>query len=119
MGSFISRVVDVQRIDGALTVSLADSAAGPENYLLLMRSEGDTEYYIEWNDQSRSGYGGVESVALGNTELVVLLNQVGRKSLRTAGPIRARFLHQDTSRELRDGLLEIFRGTGVFRSIDT
>ena len=57
-----------------------------ENYLSFQKRM-DTEdlYYIERDDQSYSGYGGVESISLSPQQIEVELDEAGKENLECDG----------------------------------
>jgi hypothetical protein len=84
--SFNASAVSCDPIEGVWTVAFSEYPAADGRYLLLQREEQEAAHekelglvgdYIELDDQSRAAYGGVESVALKQDKLTLLLNAKG------------------------------------------
>jgi hypothetical protein len=99
-------------------VGFADDPVAPAKYLLLQRDlEGighSTETpHLEWCDQSMSGYGLVERVALGAKHLEVVLSHAGVELLGGATHISVTFsVPAEAHARLQQSLSKICRGTG-------
>ena len=106
-------------------VGLADQELDTEQYLQFQRVHvsdakdqalGFDTYYIEWNDQSNSCYGGIESIYLGADAIKLRLNDTGAQSLKLDRDVLITFdADQLTLERFRSGLAAVFVGTDLIR----
>ena len=109
--------------DDVVIVGFADKEYETEHYVLLQRSKqvsaeeealGQGEVHISTDDPSRASYGGIESVLLGASEVMIRLEQGTARLLGVDEEIAIRFDCEavDVAR-LRDGLRLLFGRSGV------
>lgn len=103
-------------------VCFAGSGQAPEIYLMLQRSLkfnaqdaslGMGTYYIEWCDQSNSGYGGVAQALLAPSLIEFKFNTAGAEFLGGMEALKISMsLQPDQFTALQLALERVFDGTG-------
>lgn len=84
-----------------------------ENYLMIQQSldAENAAYYIERDDQSFGGYGGVEKIGLSQDSIEIVLNETGKENLECDG-LKVGFETDDeTYRSLVEKLKSVFGDT--------
>ena len=116
--AFQARIVSTKHPKGTFPFAgFADSSDAPEKYLLLQRDTDDRSIHLEWCDQGKSGYGLIESAALGFENLDISLTSKGSDLLDGAERINITFSISDQSfQELQNALVQIFHGTDSFKA---
>lgn len=78
---FFAFEVSTEPVDGIYTVAFADSSL--ECYLLLQLDEELNNHYLEYGDQSKSGYGAVDSVLVRSDNARFILDRAVSEMLGT------------------------------------
>ncbi len=76
---------------------------------------GTNTYYIEIDDQSFGGYGGLQNIRLSRKELRAVLNETGRKNLKMDSVTVSLHISDNAFRELQNMLTKIFSSTGLLK----
>jgi hypothetical protein len=103
-------------------VAFADSPSDPSRYLLLQRAAepdeqdialGHGTYHVEWCDQGRSTYGGIEAFFLSAASARVVFTPQAAAALDGLEDLSLSFtLAAEEYEALRQALEGIFAGTG-------
>lgn len=88
-------------------------------YLLLQRTyEFDTQdhiigmdtYYIEYSDQSKSCYGGIEDITIDKDKLNIMFNEIAAKKLKTTKQLSIEIkINDETYQELTKQINNILK----------
>lgn len=78
---FYAAEVSTDPVDGICTVAFADSSL--ERYLLLQLDEELNNHYLEYGDQSKSGYGAVDSVLVRSDTARFIIGRAVSETLGT------------------------------------
>lgn len=106
--------------DYILNCIFSGTIDGQKNYLMIQDAydrEDEQEinlgmdtFYIETQDQSRGGYGGIKEIELGRDYLHIELNEIGKKNLKlTNSTLKISFdINHKSILNLKEKLNEIF-----------
>ncbi|WP_256077331.1 Imm10 family immunity protein [Massilia sp. YIM B04103] len=95
-----AKTISIEEDEYSLTIGFLDDGEEPHKYVLLQKTlepdEQDEELgmdvaHIEIEDQARSGYGGIASIAVDDGGLCIRLNEKGKKFLDVAGQLLIAF----------------------------
>ncbi len=109
----VARKISIEEDEYSLTIGFLDDGMEPHRYVLLQKTlepdEQDEELgmaaaHIEIEDQSRSGYGGMASIAWREGELCIGLNEKGRKFLDVDGELLVAIEAAGWTAELKEAL---------------
>lgn len=77
---------------------------------------GMDQVYVERNDQSQSGYGGIERVDVSRDRMKVILSGATAESLEDSCFEVALLMTDENFEELKAGLLSVFQGFDILRT---
>jgi hypothetical protein len=108
--------------EAVYVAAFADSPSDPSRYLLLQRTArpeeqdialGHDTYHVEWCDQGRSTYGGIEAFFLGTGSAQMAFTPHAATELGGLEELSVTFtLSAEEHEALRQALEAIFAGTG-------
>ncbi|NVD97302.1 Imm10 family immunity protein [Massilia sp. BJB1822] len=108
-----AKTISIEEDEYSLTIGFLDDGKEPHKYVLLQKTlepdEQDEELgmnvaHIEIEDQARSGYGGIASIAVDDGGLCIRLNEKGKKFLDVAGLLLIAFESPAQKAELQAAL---------------
>ncbi|WUR13236.1 Imm10 family immunity protein [[Empedobacter] haloabium] len=107
--------IAAQEADESYIVGFADSRTQPQEYIILQRSvEPDDDepatYFLEINDAETSGYGGIQSAALGENSFTLVLADDNAYADGLDG-VTITFDGASVPADLKHYLGQIFQGT--------
>jgi hypothetical protein len=115
---FNADAISISSQDGIVIVGLADSTTEPRQYLILQRSLeasqqdqelGQDTFYYEVSSQQMSGYGGIKTVTLMSTNLIIEFDSPDNRQIQR---VDVHFnISIDEWRNLLVGLRAVFDGS--------
>lgn len=106
--AFSAAVVTAEPVDDILTVGFAEQPDGSGRYLLLQQDDGtEGNYYIEFCDQARAGYDGLESAQLLREQALFSFTTSGAQELQETHIVVSFSLSERRFAELQTSLSKI------------
>ncbi|UMR28898.1 Imm10 family immunity protein [Massilia sp. MB5] len=108
-----AKKINIEEDGYSLTIGFLDEGEEPHKYVLLQKTLEPDEQdealgmdvaHIEIEDQARSGYGGIASVAMDDGGLRIRLDEKGKKFLDVAGQLLIAFESPEQKTELQAAL---------------
>lgn len=109
--------------DGTVLMLVLNSDDEEHYFSVQLTQESDEQdiragmntYYIERDDQSFGGYGGLKEILLSRRELKAVLNETGKKNLKMDTVTVSLNISDNSFFELKNMLERIFSATGLLK----